>query len=124
MIQPHINKNETEVVLNNINIYEVKTVSDIFSLQYNLETNTFDWKKVGKLNVPLAYHATEYLPALNSIIVFGGISIDNSSVLNGERQTCDPVIVSLTDFTSTHKLVSNMILDTPRLSGMSSFQVS
>ena len=119
LIQTNINKSAGDILTQNLNIYEVKTSSSIYELSYNIERNLYNWRLKGMLNISVAFHATVFCKSLNSLIIIGGLTVQNSSIHPGERRNYDPVIVSLENYDCTHRI----ILNSSPLSGSSYFQV-
>ena len=120
LIQPNIDLAPMEIIVSDLNIYQVKSSEGIYELTYNLKDKNISWKKIGELQIPVAYHASAYSSTTNSVIIMGGLCIKNSSVLPGERQSISPVFFSLDSNTVTHRIIQT---NGPPLSGMASLQV-
>ena len=121
LIQPNIDLTPLEIIVNDLNIYQVKASGGIYELTYNLRDKIVSWKLIGEMHIPVAYHASAYSSSTNSVIILGGLNIENSSVLPGERQSISPVFFSLDTNTITRRLD---LVDAPPLSGMAFLQVS
>ncbi len=118
--QPNIGKTPAEIVSLDLNEYEQKSNNDMFILIYNTELSDFHWDYITNFPTSRAFHSAFYCKSIDSIVIMGGVNVENSSLENGERIGLDPVIINL----STYVITNISLPYTSPLSGFASLQVN
>ena len=117
IFQPHIAKSSNEILVDDLNEYEESTLDTVHILTYDVNLSKFEWEYITSFPISRAFHTAFF--SQNSIIIMGGVNVENSTVRHGERQGIDPVIINLTS-----KVVTKVtLLNSPTLSGFSGIQV-
>ena len=124
VIIPNMNTNSGyNLLVNNANLEEERTVGTLHVLKIDKDLTEFEWESKGELFTSRAHHSAEYCKSSNKLIVIGGLHIENSSVFPGSRLCTDPLLISMTDFTVTAVTASNP-LNIINISGSASVAVS
>ena len=124
IMKPYIvAKTGYEILVNNCNIEEEKSVGTLHILEFSPELDNFQWVSKGEVMSPRAHHIAEYIKSIDHLAVLGGLSVTNSSKSPGTRLNVDPILISMTTFTVT-SVIRFDPLNTMHISGASSIQVT